>query len=187
MPAMASRGRGRRTINEINMVPFIDVMLVLLIIFMVTAPMLTPGMIDPSVGKRQNVPKVVAQVIVNRTGRCSSRRLMVHAHRHQSAKWAMPPCAGKRPEKDTAVIISADKGVQYEAVVKAMDALQKRRRAARGPFRQARRLIPQRHQAIHARSRRTRPVLSPSPPGRLRAVALAVVVHAALIAALTMG
>ncbi len=43
MPAMASRGRGRRTINEINMVPFIDVMLVLLIIFMVTAPMLTPG------------------------------------------------------------------------------------------------------------------------------------------------
>ena len=51
MPAMASRGRGRRTINEINMVPFIDVMLVLLIIFMVTAPMLTPGVVDvPSVG-----------------------------------------------------------------------------------------------------------------------------------------
>ena len=43
MPAMASRGRGRRTINEINMVPFIDVMLVLLIIFMVAAPLLTVG------------------------------------------------------------------------------------------------------------------------------------------------
>ena len=43
MPAMASRGRGRRTINEINMVPFIDVMLVLLIIFMVTAPLLVTG------------------------------------------------------------------------------------------------------------------------------------------------
>ena len=43
MPAVSSRGRGRRTVNEINMVPFIDVMLVLLIIFMVTAPMLTPG------------------------------------------------------------------------------------------------------------------------------------------------
>ena len=69
MPAMASRGRGRRTINEINMVPFIDVMLVLLIIFMVTAPMLTPGMIDvPSVGKGKNMPKVVAQVIVNKDG-----------------------------------------------------------------------------------------------------------------------
>lgn len=43
MPAVSSRGRGRRTISEINMVPFIDVMLVLLIIFMVTAPLLTQG------------------------------------------------------------------------------------------------------------------------------------------------
>ena len=52
MPAVSSRGRGRRTVNEINMVPFIDVMLVLLIIFMVTAPMLTPGNIDvPTAGK----------------------------------------------------------------------------------------------------------------------------------------
>jgi biopolymer transport protein ExbD len=52
MPAVSHRGRGRRTINEINMVPFIDVMLVLLIIFMVTAPLITPSMIDlPSVGK----------------------------------------------------------------------------------------------------------------------------------------
>ena len=40
MPAVSSRGRGRRTISEINMVPFIDVMLVLLIIFMVTAPLI---------------------------------------------------------------------------------------------------------------------------------------------------
>ena len=69
MSATGSRGRGRRTINEINMVPFIDVMLVLLIIFMVTAPMLTPGLIDvPSVGKGKNVPKVVAQVIVSADG-----------------------------------------------------------------------------------------------------------------------
>ena len=52
MPAVSHRGRGRRTINEINMVPFIDVMLVLLIIFMVTAPLITPSVIDlPSVGK----------------------------------------------------------------------------------------------------------------------------------------
>ena len=51
MPAVSSRGRGRRTINEINMVPFIDVMLVLLIIFMVTAPLITPSQIAlPSVG-----------------------------------------------------------------------------------------------------------------------------------------
>ena len=57
MPSMASRGRGRRAMNEINMVPFIDVMLVLLIIFMVTAPLITPSMIDlPSVGKAAKLP-----------------------------------------------------------------------------------------------------------------------------------
>jgi biopolymer transport protein TolR len=51
MAATMSRGRGRRTKNEINMVPFIDVMLVLLIIFMVTAPMLSPSQIElPTVG-----------------------------------------------------------------------------------------------------------------------------------------
>ena len=75
MPATVSRGRGRRTINEINMVPFIDVMLVLLIIFMVTAPMLTPGVVDvPSVGKGKNMPKVVAQVIVSGITLRRSRR-----------------------------------------------------------------------------------------------------------------
>ena len=57
MPALVSRGRGRRTINEINMVPFIDVMLVLLIIFMVTAPLIAPSVIDlPSVGKANKTP-----------------------------------------------------------------------------------------------------------------------------------
>ena len=126
MPAMASRGRGRRTINEINMVPFIDVMLVLLIIFMVTAPMLTPGMIDvPSVGKGKNVPKVVAQVIVNKDGSLqlktpeATRTFTQREVGDAALRWQ------KDQSKDTAVIISADKGVQYEAVVKAMDALQK--------------------------------------------------------------
>ena len=53
MPAVSQRGGARRrTISEINMVPFIDVMLVLLIIFMVTAPLITTGVVDlPSVGK----------------------------------------------------------------------------------------------------------------------------------------
>ena len=53
MPAVASRGsHRRRAVSEINMVPFIDVMLVLLIIFMVSAPLITTGVVDlPSVGK----------------------------------------------------------------------------------------------------------------------------------------
>jgi biopolymer transport protein ExbD len=64
-----ARPAGRRSMNEINMVPFIDVMLVLLIIFMVTAPMLTPSAINvPSVGKGSKPPKTFGQVIVNKDG-----------------------------------------------------------------------------------------------------------------------
>ena len=49
--------RPRRLKNEINVVPYIDVMLVLLVIFMVTAPMMTTGTVDlPSVGKSSQVP-----------------------------------------------------------------------------------------------------------------------------------
>ena len=126
MPAMASRGRGRRrTINEINMVPFIDVMLVLLIIFMVTAPMLTPGMIDaPSVGKGKNMPKVVAQVIINKDGSLqfktpeATRSLNQREIGDAASRWQKA-----QGTDSSAVVISADKNVQYEVVVKAMDAL----------------------------------------------------------------
>ena len=128
MPAMASRGRGRRTINEINMVPFIDVMLVLLIIFMVTAPMLTPGVVDvPSVGKGKNMPKVVAQIIVNKDGSLqfktpeATRSLNQREIGEAASRWQKAQGA----DSASAVVISADKGVQYENVVKAMDALQK--------------------------------------------------------------
>lgn len=67
MPAINSRGRGRRTINEINMVPFIDVMLVLLIIFMVTAPLITPSMIAlPRVGKAPGQPPKPIQIEISK-------------------------------------------------------------------------------------------------------------------------
>ena len=109
------------------MIPFIDVMLVLLIIFMVTAPMLTPGMIDvPSVGKGKNMPKVVAQVIVNKDGSLqfktpeATRSLNQREIGDAASRW-------QKAQKDdnTAVLITADKGVQYETVVNAMAALQK--------------------------------------------------------------
>ena len=127
MPAMAPRGRGRRTINEINMVPFIDVMLVLLIIFMVTAPMLTPSVIDvPSVGKGKNMPKVFAQVIVNKDGSLqfktpeATRTLNQREIGEAASRWQKSQAG-----ESSAVVITADKGVQYEVVVKAMDALQR--------------------------------------------------------------
>ena len=67
MPSLVTRGRGRRTINEINMVPFIDVMLVLLIIFMVTAPLIAPSVINlPSVGKGSKQPDLVIQIVIGK-------------------------------------------------------------------------------------------------------------------------
>jgi biopolymer transport protein TolR len=65
MPAVSSRGRGRRTINEINMVPFIDVMLVLLIIFMVTAPLITPSVINlPTVDRANKQPDKPIEIVI---------------------------------------------------------------------------------------------------------------------------
>ena len=128
MPSLVSRGRGRRTINEINMVPFIDVMLVLLIIFMVTAPLITPSVVDlPSVGKARRQPDQVIEVVVNKDESLTlriqddSRRLRLD-ELAGSVKRAQDS-AGK--DGSSAVVISADKSVRYEVVVKVMDRLQR--------------------------------------------------------------
>ena len=138
MPSLVNRGRGRRTINEINMVPFIDVMLVLLIIFMVTAPLISPSMIDlPSVGKAAKAPDLVIQIII---GKDEALTLKVQDQstsvgmkdlvRSVKAAQATPPKSTKpgvtgAAPTSTAVVISADKNVKYEAVVKVMDTLQR--------------------------------------------------------------
>ena len=125
MPAMVHRGRGRRAMNEINMVPFIDVMLVLLIIFMVTAPLITPSVIDlPSVGKAAKQPDLVVQVVV---GRDESLELKLQ---DRSSKTTLRDVAAavKKAQagaSNAAVVISADRNVRYEVVVKVMDTLQR--------------------------------------------------------------
>jgi biopolymer transport protein TolR len=125
MPAVSSRGRGRRTIAEINMVPFIDVMLVLLIIFMVTAPMITPSMVDlPSVGKAAKQPDQVVQVVIQKDERLE----LVSNGKTDSATLGSVAASVKRLVGDgtnTAVVISADRTVKYETVVKVMDNLQR--------------------------------------------------------------
>ena len=76
MPSIAPRGgsRRRRSMNEINMVPFIDVMLVLLIIFMVSAPMITTGLVDlPTVGKAKARPTSVIEIVVGADERLRMR------------------------------------------------------------------------------------------------------------------
>jgi biopolymer transport protein TolR len=125
MPAVSSRGRGRRTIAEINMVPFIDVMLVLLIIFMVTAPMITPSMVDlPSVGKAAKQPDKVIQVVIQKDERLE----LVSEGKTDSANLGSVAARVKTligPNDNTAVVISADRTVKYETVVKVMDSLQR--------------------------------------------------------------
>lgn len=126
MPAVSSRGRGRRTVNEINMVPFIDVMLVLLIIFMVTAPMLTPGNIDvPTAGKSSKpAAKNIAYVLLDKDGshifktQNSEQQITLEELQAVAISWK-----SSNPEH-TAVQILADKNLPYESVVQAMAQLQ---------------------------------------------------------------
>ena len=126
MPAVVHRGRGRRTINEINMVPFIDVMLVLLIIFMVSAPLITTGLVDlPSVGKAKQRPDRGIEIV---GGTDEAVKLRVDGRDPEPVPLrglAARVLAAQQGDRNTPVVISADKNVKYEAVVRAMDTLQK--------------------------------------------------------------
>ncbi len=129
MASVSIRGgsRRRRSLSEINMVPFIDVMLVLLIIFMVSAPLITTGVVDlPTVGASKTRPTTVVEVIVG-----SDESLKIKA---SSAKDAQPVALTalaasvrqlQQGDPQVPVVISADKSVKYESVVRVMDSLQK--------------------------------------------------------------
>ena len=126
MPAVSARGSRRRSINEINMVPFIDVMLVLLIIFMVTAPLITTGVVDlPTVGKSaQRAPSVV-EIIVG-----SDEKLKLRLDGGDPATVGLPQLAARvralqAGNAEVPAVISADRNVRYESVVKVMDVLQR--------------------------------------------------------------
>jgi biopolymer transport protein TolR len=128
MPSVNSRpGSRRRTINEINMVPFIDVMLVLLIIFMVSAPLMTPGVVElPSVGQAQRQPDHLIEVIIE-----GPERMRVRIDGKNPGDEVPRPQLGnhirilQNGSRQIPVIIAADKGVQYEVVVRTMDQLQR--------------------------------------------------------------
>jgi biopolymer transport protein TolR len=127
MPAVIQRSTRRRTNSEINMVPFIDVMLVLLIIFMVTAPLITAGVVDlPSVGKaRQRSEPHVVELVVG-----ADEQLRLRVDGKHLPPMALADVAARVHEaqggvETTPVVISADRSVRYESVVKVMDALQR--------------------------------------------------------------
>jgi biopolymer transport protein TolR len=130
MAAVRSRrgGRGRRLVSEINVVPYIDVMLVLLVIFMVTAPLVPPGQIDlPRAGKSNVRPDAYVEIQVSAAGSLTLRT--VNSGDGQTRTVARRELSDSlkdlRGNADLPVMISADKSVKYETVMDVMNELQK--------------------------------------------------------------
>jgi biopolymer transport protein TolR len=120
--------RQRRLMNQINVVPYIDVMLVLLVIFMVTAPMIQTGNIElPSVGKASQPPVAPLEVIV-RADRSLALRDRSKGDREEAIDRGqlaglIKAAQAKNPQQ--AVLIAGDRSVRYEEVLNVMDLLQK--------------------------------------------------------------
>ena len=120
--------RGRRLMNQINVVPYIDVMLVLLVIFMVTAPMMPTGNIDlPTVGTAATPPAAPIEVsvrddrslaIVDRGSNGKEQPISLEQLTDQLLTM-------QKGNPDTPVLIAGAKNVPYEAVLQVMDQLQR--------------------------------------------------------------
>jgi len=130
---MASVSRGRRLMGEINVVPYIDVMLVLLIIFMITAPLLTQGIkVDlPKAGAEPLDAEMLKNAIplvlsVDRTG---ALFMNIGGGNPQQALTAQDVAARSEAalqrNPDLPVLVKADNRVEYGMVVRAMVILQK--------------------------------------------------------------
>jgi biopolymer transport protein TolR len=117
-----------RLMNEINVVPYIDVMLVLLVIFMVTAPLMNPGQIDlPSVSKSLAPSLAPLEVIIKKDNTLALRDHARGGLESRVSREELIAILKARQENkaDQAVVISADKNVRYEEVINVMDVLQK--------------------------------------------------------------
>ena len=115
-----ARTRKRRMMNQINVVPYIDVTLVLLVIFMVTAPMTNPGVVDlPKVGqdlKQPLLPPLVLTVKLNHKIEFDNKAMP-----RDELLLAVRQAIQKLPERS--VVIAADKNVKYDDVIAVMDLL----------------------------------------------------------------
>ena len=119
-----------RMMNEINVVPYIDVMLVLLVIFMVTAPLMNPGQIDlPQVGKSSDVAPAPLEVIIKKDATLALRDHAMSNKEKSVSRNELIAILKARQGAQTkqSVVISADKNVRYEEVVKMMDILREQR------------------------------------------------------------
>ena len=125
-------GRSRRSMADINVVPYIDVMLVLLVIFMVTAPLIAPSIVNlPTVGgasQQQQTPPVVVNI---RPDGKLSVRYKDDAGATQQENMTRSDLNGFVTDRlqshpDEPVVIAADKSVRYETVMNVMSDLKAR-------------------------------------------------------------
>ena len=129
-----ARSADARRCNQINVVPYIDVMLVLLVIFMVTAPLINPGEIDlPSVGSKLTAPRAPLEVTLRTTdalaarpGRQARRAVRVTRERARRAR-----ARRSRAQQEQPVVIAADKNARYEDVLGARPPAAQRREEGR--------------------------------------------------------
>ena len=119
--------RRRRAMAEINVVPYIDVMLVLLIIFMAVAPSIQPGQIDlPSVGQALNPTVAPLEIRIKRDGTISLVDRQKGGQEQTVARDNLLQAvrAIQANHADQAVVINADKNLKYDDVLRVMDSLQ---------------------------------------------------------------
>jgi biopolymer transport protein TolR len=120
--------RDRKAINQMNVVPYIDVMLVLLVIFMVTAPLINPGQVElPSVGTKLAVPAAPLEVTLR-----TDQSLWLHdqttstpAIRVSRDELVARIQAIQQRRQDQPVVIAADRAAKYEDVLGVLDLLQR--------------------------------------------------------------
>ena len=120
--------RSRRAMSEINVVPYIDVMLVLLIIFMVAAPLINPGQIDlPPVSQKLDPAVAPLEVRVRPNGDLAviDRNRSLDELRVKQAQLVDIVREAQRAHPDMAVVIAGDRNVRYEEVLNVLDLLQK--------------------------------------------------------------
>ncbi len=116
-------GRGRELMSQINVTPFVDVMLVLLIIFMVTAPMMQSGI-------NVNLPKVASKAVNTKTEPLvvtidRRERTFLGKRRMSAARLAKKLRAIKRIKPGSMVLLKADRKVPYGYVVKVISEIRR--------------------------------------------------------------
>lgn len=119
--------RVRKQVAAINVVPLIDVMLVLLVVFMITAPFINPGQVElPSVSKTAATPSLPLEVMIKADGQIILRDRAAGGKESPVAREKLPSEVRRilQAHPEQPVVISADKSVRYEEVMNAMSVLQ---------------------------------------------------------------